>query len=155
MKTFKQHLSESLTQGGVRYNFDQWMDQDAAPSAETAVEALNAYVGHYGDHEYMNPQVGLRKIYADLSKLGYYFDYSQIGKDYGTGSYNLPLRYGGGTFKTEYSENSYGEFVEGDGISDHIPGGISLMITLTPTGAGKTIIAPEIVRNSDQNSDIE
>ena len=153
MKTFKQHLSESLTSGGVRVNHDQWQDRDALPSAETAVEALNAFVGHYGDHEYMNPQVGMRKIYADLNKLGYSFDFNSVAGST-DGSHNLPLKWGDGTFEASYDENSYGEFVEGDGISDHIPGGISLMITLTPTGAGKTIIQPEIVRNMDQSSDM-
>tara|TARA_Y100000593_G_C4055170_1_gene211644 strand:+ start:26 stop:490 length:465 start_codon:yes stop_codon:yes gene_type:complete len=153
MKTFKQYLSEGIISGGVRVNHDQWMDQDAYPSAETAVEALNSFVGHYGDHEYMNPQVGMRKIYADLNKLGYSFDFNSVA---GTneGTHSLPLKWGEGTFQAKYDENSYGEFVEGDGISDHIPGGISLMLTLTPTGAGKTIIQPEIVRNSEQSSDM-
>jgi len=153
MKTFKQHLSEGITSGGVRVNFDQWQDQDAMPTAETAVEALNSFVGHYGDHEYMNPQVGIRKIYADLNKLGYSFDFRSVST-HSEGSHKLPLKWGEGTFQAKYDENSYGEFVESDGISDHIPGGISLMITLTPTGAGKTIIQPEIVRNMDQSSDM-
>ena len=125
----------------------QWQDQDAMPSAETAVEALNAFVGAIGDHEYMNPRIAFKKLEENLQKLGYHFDMPTI--DGGEGEYSLPLRYGSGTFNASYDENSYGEFTEGDGISDHIQGGISLVVSVTPIGNGKSIVSPEIIRNAD------
>ena len=41
MKTFKEYISEAFSVGGIPVLQQQWQDQDAMPSAETAVEALN------------------------------------------------------------------------------------------------------------------
>ena len=150
MKTFKEYVSEGFSNAGMPVMQQQWQDQDAMPSAETAVEALNAFVGAVGDHEYMNPRIAFKKLEENLQKLGYHFDMPTI--DGGGGEYSLPLRYGSGTFSASYNENSYGEFTEGDGISDHIQGGISLVVSVTPIGNGKSIVSPEIRRNSDIES---
>ena len=147
MKTFKEYVSEGFSNAGMPVMQQQWQDQDAMPSAETAVEALNAFVGAVGDHEYMNPRIAFKKLEENLQKLGYHFDMPTI--DGGGGEYSLPLRYGSGTFNASYDENSYGEFTEGDGISDHIQGGISLVVSVTPIGNGKSIVSPEIIRNAD------
>ena len=147
MKTFKEYVSEGFSNAGMPVMQQQWQDQDAMPSAETAVEALNAFVGAVGDHEYMNPRIAFKKLEENLQKLGYHFDMPTI--DGGGGEYSLPLRYGSGTFSASYNENSYGEFVDGDGISEHIQGGISLVVSVTPIGNGKSIVSPEIRRNSD------
>ena len=150
MKTFKEYVSEGFSNAGMPVMQQQWQDQDAMPSAETAVEALNAFVGAIGDHEYMNPRIAFKKLEENLQKLGYHFDMPTI--DGGEGEYSLPLRYGSGTFSASYNENSYGEFVDGDGISEHIQGGISLVVSVTPIGNGKSIVSPEIRRNSDIES---
>ena len=150
MKTFKEYVSEGFSNAGMPVMQQQWQDQDAMPSAETAVEALNAFVGAVGDHEYMNPRIAFKKLEENLQKLGYHFDMPTI--DGGGGEYSLPLRYGSGTFSASYNENSYGEFVDGDGISEHIQGGISLVVSVTPIGNGKSIVSPEIRRNSDIES---
>ena len=147
MKTFKEYVSEGFSNAGMPVMQQQWQDQDAMPSAETAVEALNAFVGAVGDHEYMNPRIAFKKLEENLQKLGYHFDMPTI--DGGEGEYSLPLRYGSGTFSASYNENSYGEFVDGDGISEHIQGGISLVVSVTPIGNGKSIVSPEIIRNAD------
>ena len=147
MKTFKEYVSEGFSNAGMPVLQQQWQDQDAMPSAETAVEALNAFVGAIGDHEYMNPRIAFKKLEENLQKLGYHFDMPTI--DGGGGEYSLPLRYGSGTFSASYNENSYGEFVDGDGISEHIQGGISLVVSVTPIGNGKSIVSPEIIRNAD------
>ena len=140
MKTFKEYVSEGFSNAGMPVLQQQWQDQDAMPSAETAVEALNAFVGSLGDHEYMNPRIAFKKLEENLQKLGYHFDMPTI--DGGEGEYSLPLRYGSGTFNASYDENSYGEFTEGDGISEHIQGGISLVVSVTPIGNGKSIVSP-------------
>ena len=147
MKTFKEYVSEGFSNAGMPVMQQQWQDQDAMPSAETAVEALNAFVGAVGDHEYMNPRIAFKKLEENLQKLGYHFDMPTI--DGGGGEYSLPLRYGSGTFSASYNENSYGEYVDGDGISEHIQGGISLVVSVTPIGNGKSIVSPEIIRNAD------
>ena len=153
MKTFKEHISEAFSKGGMPVFQRQWKDQDVIPSAATAIEALNSYIGAIGEHEYMNPRVAFERIQENLSKLGYHFDMPTI--DGGMGSYSLPVRYGSGTFQAKYDENSLGEFVEGDGISDHIPGGVSLLITVSPVGGGKSMVEAELVRNADVEEDVE
>ena len=150
MKTFKEYVSESFSSSGMPVVQQQWSDNDALPSAETAVEALNAFVGAIGDHEYMNPRIAFKQLEENLQKLGYHFDMPTI--DGGEGQYSVPLRYGNGTFRANYDENPYGEYQETDGISEHIQGGISLVVTVTPVGNGKSIISPEILRNADMES---
>ena len=150
MKTFKEYVSESFSSSGMPVVQQQWSDNDALPSAETAVEALNAFVGAIGDHEYMNPRIAFKQLEENLQKLGYHFEMPTIDGD--VGEYSLPLRYGSGTFNATYDENPYGEFSESDGISEHIQGGISLIVTVTPVGNGKSIVSPEILRNADMES---
>ena len=147
MKTFKEYVTEGFSDGGLPVIQQQWSDNDALPSAETAVEALNAFVGAIGDHEYMNPRIAFKQLEENLQKLGYHFKMPTI--DSGEGQYSMPLRYGSGTFELDMTNSPYGEFKDGDGISEHIQGGISLVVSITPVGNGKTIISPEILRNAD------
>ena len=151
MKTFKEHITEAFSTGGVPHMQQQWQDQDVIPSAETAVEALNSYVGSIGEHEYMNPRLAVKKLQENLSRLGYEFDMPTIEAS-SSGEYSLPLSYGSGSFEVNREENPYGEFVEGDGISEHIAGGISLLVTVSPMGNGKSMEGAEIVRNADMES---
>ena len=150
MKTFKEHITEAFSTGGVPHMQQQWQDQDVIPSAETAVEALNSYVGSIGEHEYMNPRIAFKQLEENLQKLGYHFDMPTI--DSGEGQYSMSLRYGNGTFRANYDENPYGEYQETDGISEHIQGGVSLVVTVTPVGNGKSLVSPEILKNADMES---
>ena len=150
MKTFKEYVTEGFSDGGLPVIQQQWSDNDALPSAETAVEALNALVGAIGEHEYMNPRIAFKQLEENLQKLGYHFDMPTI--DGGEGQYSVPLRYGNGTFRANYDENPYGEYQETDGISEHIQGGISLVVTVTPVGNGKSLVSPEILKNADMES---
>ena len=150
MKTFKEHITEAYSQGGMPVVQQQWYDQDAMPSAETALEALNSYIGAIGEHEYMNPSLAIKHIQENLSRLGYEFDLPTMVK--GEREYSLPLRWGSGTFEVNRDENPYGEFKEDDGISKHIDGGVSLLISVSPSGNGKSMVGAEIVRNADVGS---
>ena len=143
MKTFKEHLSEHS--GAFKR---QWMDQDTLPSASHAIEALNSLIGQMAEQEYLNPQIGIEKLQSGLGKLGYHFEAPTL--DGGEGIYSIPLSYGAGTFENDLSQNPYGEFKEGDGISDHIQGGISMVIDVTPSGHGKSLMNAQIVRNTDK-----
>ena len=142
MKTFKQHLSEHS--GAYKR---QWMDQDTMPSAANALEALNSLIGQMAEHEYLNPQVGIEKLQSGLGKLGYHFETPTL--DGGDGQNSLPLSYGNGTFELDVSQNPYGDFKEGDGISDHIEGGVSLVIDIVKSGDGKSLMNAQLVRNMD------
>ena len=143
MKTFKEHLTENSG-----HFSRQWMDQDTMPSGAHAIEALNSLIGQMAEQEYLNPQIGIEKLQSGLGKLGYHFEAPTLdGED---GEYSLPLSYGAGTFEADMSQNPYGEFKEGDGISDHIEGGVSLQIDVMPSGNGKTLMNAELVRNTDK-----
>ena len=143
MKTFKEHLPEHSG-----HFSRQWMDQDTIPSAPHAIEALNSLIGQMAEQEYLNPQVGIEKLQSGLGKLGYHFESPTL--DGGEGEYSMPLSFGAGTFENDLSQNPYGEFKEGDGISDHIEGGVSLQIDVMPSGNGKTLMNAELVRNTDK-----
>ena len=151
MKTFKEYVTEGFSDGGLPVIQQQWSDNDALPSAETAVEALNALVGAIGEHEYMNPRIAFKQLEENLQKLGYHFDMPTVEAS-SSGEYSMPLRWGNGTFRANYDENPYGEYQETDGISEHIQGGISLVVTVTPVGNGKSLVSPEILRNADMES---
>ena len=144
MKTFKEYLSEH------RKSFSrQWLEQDTMPSAPHALEALNSLIGQMSEQEYLNPQVGIEKLQSGLGKLGYYFESPTL--DGGDGQYSLPLSYGSGTFEVNRDENPYGDFKEGDGISDHIQGGVSLVIDVVNSGDGKSLMNAQLVRNMDSD----
>ena len=143
MKTFKEHLTEHSG-----HFSRQWLDQDTMPSAPHAIEALNSLIGQMAEQEYLNPQVGIEKLQSGLGKLGYHFESPTL--DGGEGQYSMPLSFGAGTFEADRSENPYGEFKEGDGISDHIEGGVSLQIDVMSSGDGKSLINAQIVRNTDK-----
>ena len=143
MKTFKEHLTEHS--GAFKR---EWMDQDTMPSAPHAIEALNSLIGQMAEQEYLNPQVGIEKLQSGLGKLGYHFESPTL--DGGEGQYSMPLSFGAGTFEADRSENPYGEFKEGDGISDHIEGGVSLQIDVMSSGNGKSLMNAQLVRNTDK-----
>ena len=142
MKSFKQHLEEHS--GAYKR---QWLDQDTIPSAPHALEALNSLIGQMAEQEYLNPQVGVEKLQSGLGKLGYHFEAPSLMA--GEHEYSMPLSYGSGTFENDMSQNPYGEFKEGDGISDHIEGGVSLKISVQPSGDGKSLMNAQLVRNME------
>ena len=143
MKTFKEHLSEHS--GAFKR---QWMDQDTLPSASHAIEALNSLIGQMAEQEYLNPQIGIEKLQSGLGKLGYHFEAPTL--DGGDGNYSLPLSYGAGNFELNMDQTPSGDFKEGDGISDHIQGGVSLSIDVMASGDGKSLMNAQIVRNTDK-----
>ena len=146
MKSFKEHINEGFFAKGAPQYQQVWNDQDAMPSAPDAIEALNSFVGQIGEVECMNPKLALSRLKENISKLGYEFDIAGLDVD---GTTSFPLKYGAGEFRANYDENPYGEFQEDDGISNHIEGGLSLMVTVTPTGTGKSIVNAEVVRNQE------
>ena len=143
MKTFKQHLEEATKFTPAQVQYD---DYEMLPNAETAMEALNAYVGSIGEQEVLNPTLAVKRLQTNLSKIGYYFEMMDLDK---SGTTMFAMRHNAGAFGVNRDNNPYGEFQEDDGISKHIEGGISLMVTCTPSSNGKSMVEAEIVRNSD------
>ena len=146
MKTFKQHLSEGSRYASTQQGFD---DYETSPSSLTAIEALNSFVGSVSMEDVLNPSLAVHRLQTQLHKFGYHFEMVALEKE---GTTMFPLKYGSGTFHVDRDENPMGEFVEEDGISNHIEGGISLMVTVTPVSHGKSTVEAEIVRNRDMSN---
>ena len=115
MKSFKEFVTEGFTTSGMPQYQKQYEDQEAYPDAPNAIEALNAYVGHIGEFEVLNPKLALSRLKENISKLGYEFDMANLDTD---GTTSFPLRYGSGGFGVNYDENPYGEFQE-DGSGEN------------------------------------
>ncbi len=91
-----------------------------------AIKALNAYVGAIANMEYMLPEHALNKLKEKLGRLG--FSFGQIPEmTEKSGSFDLPLaRFGGRFGKDENTPAD--EFINDDGISHMVEGGLSLKI---------------------------
>ena len=148
MKTFKNYLTELShpAQTDSEPVGNNWDALD--PGTDESFEQLNAYVVSIGAREYVNPKGAIMNLKTKLSRLGYEFnmtDYNSMED----GTVSFPLTKGGGTFEVNRDGNPYGEFVEGDGISDKAGTNWSIMITTSPSDAGKTYVEAEIVRNTE------
>ena len=87
---------------------------------------MNAIVGAIGNHEYLVAEHAIERLRATLTKIG--LSFPQTPKMEGSnGSFELPLERFGGRFGKD--ENTpYDEFLDDDGISHIIEGGLKLSI---------------------------
>ena len=90
------------------------------------LKALNSYVGAIANMEYMLPEHALRIMREKLSRIGLTFG-SIPEMTEQSGSVDLPLVLFGGRFGKD--ENTpYDEFINDDGLSDKIEGGLTLKL---------------------------
>ena len=128
MKTFKSYLKEQGMGTGTSHGGPA-MDADvniAALGDPAVVKRLNAYVGTIGSMEYLLPEHALNRLRNNLNKIGLTFGEipTMEGK---SGSFDLPLaRFGGRFGKDENTPAD--EFINDDGISHMVEGGLSLKI---------------------------
>ena len=126
MKSFKNFLSES----GVGTS-DQNMASDMGinPSEiqnPKVLKTLNAYVGAIANMEYILPEHALNRLRNSLSRVGFSFGEAPEMTE-SSGSFDLPLTKFGGRFGKD--ENTpYDEFLDDDGISHMVEGGLKLSI---------------------------
>ncbi len=87
---------------------------------------LNAYIGTIGNMEYLLPEHALNRLRTSLMKVG--LSFGEIPAMEGmNGSFDLPLtRFGGRFGKDENTPSD--EFINDDGISHIIEGGLALKI---------------------------
>ena len=128
MKTFKSYLKEQGMGIGPSHSGSA-MDADinvAALEDPAVVKRLNAMVGQIGNMEYLIPEHALNRLRNNLNKIGLTFGEipTMEGK---SGSFDLPLaRFGGRFGKDENTPAD--EFINDDGISHMVEGGLSLKI---------------------------
>jgi len=87
---------------------------------------INAIVGQIGNMEYLVPEHAIHRLRGSLNKIGLEFGTVPTMEGQG-GKFDLPLSRFGGRFGKD--ENTpYDEFVNDDGISHVVEGGLSLKI---------------------------
>ena len=126
MRSFKNFLSES----GVGTS-DQNMAADMGinPSEiqnPKVLKTLNAYIGAIANMEYMLPEHALNKLKEKLGRLGFSFGAIPEMTEK-SGSFDLPLTKFGGRFGKDL-DTPTDEFLNDDGISHMVEGGLALKI---------------------------
>ena len=125
MKNFNQFISEAPTglwhQTPVTHNQSEPVDI-ANP---TVLKRVNAFVGSIADREYLIPESAIGQLRNFMMRIGLQFPNTPLPEGAGTISY--PLSQWGGRFGKDL-DTPYDEFVNDDGITDRVPGGLSLEI---------------------------
>ena len=87
---------------------------------------LSAIVGQIGNMEYIMPEHAINRLRGSLNKIGLSFPEAPMMEGE-NGSFDLPLTLFGGRFGKD--ENTpYDEFLDDDGISNMVEGGLTLKI---------------------------
>ena len=124
MKNFNQYVTEAPTgrwnQTPVTYNQTDPFDL-ANP---TVLQRVNAFVGSIADREYLIPEAAIEQLRNFLMRVGVQFPKVDLPEG---GAISLPLSQWGGRFGKDL-DTPYDEFVNDDGITDRLPGGLSLDI---------------------------
>ena len=132
MKSFKKYIKEAsgFPTGPVGENPNNLGGSlEVNPSELDNADVLrriNAIIGSVGNHEYLVAEHAIERLRATLTKIR--LSFPQTPKMEGSnGSFELPLERFGGRFGKD--ENTpYDEFLDDDGISHIIEGGLKLSI---------------------------
>ena len=123
MKNFKTFMAEVSTS-----HQDLAIDKNTNMSIlsdPSVIRKLNAWVGTIAG-SYVLPEDAIHKLRNSLSKIGLSFD--QVPDIIGeSGSFNLPLTSFGGRFGKDVN-TPHDEFLNDDGISHMVEGGLALVI---------------------------
>jgi len=99
----------------------------------SVLKRVNAFVGSIADREYLIPEAAIEQLRNFLMRVGVQFPKVDLPEG---GEISLPLSQWGGRFGKDL-DTPYDEFVDDDGITDRLPGGLSLEIKTEPMVAGK------------------
>ena len=126
MKDFKSLMAEHPS-------YDASMNFSAGGFGDPMViKKLNALMGKLTANEsYSDAEPVVRQIRSSLSKIGLTFgEVPNMSEE--SGSFSLPLTLYGGRFG-KLPETPIDEFVNDDGLQDHVEGGLSLEISYEMT----------------------
>ena len=125
MKNFKQHITETGAVG---------IDSFTAPDVDgydtfnitnpEVLKRVNSFVSSIADREYMLPENAIGQLRNFLMRVGVQFPKVDLPE---SGAISLPLSQWGGRFGKDL-DTPADEFVNDDGITDRLPGGLSLEI---------------------------
>ena len=125
MKNFKTHITEA----GATGIWNQTpISQDGNDSFNITnpevLKRVNSFVGSIADREYLIPENAIGQLRNFLMRIGLSFPVVETPLP---NSMSLPLSQWGGRFGKDV-DTPFDEFVNDDGITDRIPGGLSLEI---------------------------
>ena len=127
MKNFNRYVTEAGTgaagiwnQTPITYNQTDPFDV-ANPDV---LKRVNAFVGSIADREYLIPEAAIQQLRNFMLRIGLQFPKVDLPEG---GAISLPLSQWGGRFGKDL-DTPYDEFVNDDGITDRVPGGLSLDI---------------------------
>ena len=132
MKSFKKFVKEMVNPHALGFQFDS-NENMSAISNPVVLQKLNAYVGAITNEETKIVADAISNLRQKLMRVGLTFDSVPMfeGK---SGSFSLPLTLFGGRFGKD-TDTPFDEFLNDDGISDKIEGGLSLNIGYEMTEA--------------------
>ena len=140
MKKFKQVVEEVGQHNYGRYPHDT----SAAGYTPTVVKKINAIIGRYIQEDTHDPQGVLYRIRGSLANIGLTFDAinedSMVEK---SGSMSYPLTAFGGRFGKDV-DSPHDEFLNDDGISHKVEGGLALHISYDTTDTNQCRIRAHI-----------
>mgnify|MGYP001468251051 CR=1 FL=1 len=132
MKSFKKYIKEAsgFPTGPVGENPNNLGGSlEVNPSELDNADVLrriNAIIGSVGNHEYLVAEHAIQRLRGSLNKIGLSFP-ATPQMEGSSGSFDLPLSRFGGRFGKD--ENTpYDEFLDDDGISHIVEGGLKLNI---------------------------
>ncbi|MAG25894.1 hypothetical protein CMI47_09985 [Candidatus Pacearchaeota archaeon] len=121
MKNFKSFMSEHPS-------YDASMNFSAGGFGDPMViKKLNALMGKLTEGSWTDGEPVVRQIRSSLSKIGLTFDnVPNMAEE--SGSFSMPLTLYGGRFG-KLPGTPIDEFLNDDGLQDHVEGGLSLEIS--------------------------
>ena len=141
MKTFKGFIKE-----GIGSSTDDMAVDDGVNITDVGipevVKRLSAYVGQVGNQEYLIPEHAVNRIRTSLERIGFTFSKEVPTMEGKSGSFELPMSKFGGRFGKD-SNTPFDEFLDDDGISHMVEGGLSLKISyeMMPTNNSCRVFA--------------
>ena len=142
MKSFKNFFKENVGTSDQSMAVDQGINPSQIQNPKV-LRALNAYVGAIANMEYMLPEHALNKLKEKLGRLGFSFGAIPEMTEK-SGSFDLPLTKFGGRFGKDL-DTPADEFLNDDGISHMVEGGLALKIQYEMLGNSSCRIFAEIV----------
>ena len=125
MRTFKNFIKENVGTSDQNMAVDNGINPSEIQNPRV-LKALNAYVGAIANMEYMLPEHALNKLRNSLSKVGFSFGAIPEMTEK-SGTFDLPLTKFGGRFGKDL-DTPTDEFLNDDGISHMVEGGLALKI---------------------------
>ena len=143
MKNFKEFLKET---GAVGITHQTAPDVDGYDTFNitdpSVLKRVNAFVGSIADREYLVPESAVHQLRTFLMRIG--LSLPQVDLPEGNGTVKVPLEQWGGRFGKDL-DTPFDEVIDDDGITNRLPGGLSLQIEVEEIENGSTKVYEKIV----------